>query len=100
MITRVVLASSFVVLGLGLLYFGTRSPAGSPAPTVQAAPTAKAEAKHVAATPAPRTQDTFDGWSQAAQRDEIKPMFAFEPAGGRSGKGALVIAADRREGLD
>ena len=34
-----------------------------------------------------------------APRDEIRPDFAVEPAGGPDGKGCLVIKADRREGL-
>src|SRR5262245_36299022 len=38
------------------------------------------------------------GWSTAAPRDELRPAFAFEPAGGADGKGAWVIRADRREG--
>lgn len=41
-----------------------------------------------------------DGWTTAAPRDEIRPAFAFDPNGGRSGKAALVIEADGREGLD
>jgi predicted amidohydrolase len=41
-----------------------------------------------------------EGWKTGAPRDEIKPRFAFEPHGGRSGRGALVIEADGREGLD
>ena len=40
------------------------------------------------------------GWRTAAPRDEIRPQFAYLPAGGRDGKGSLVIAADGREGLD
>src|SRR5262245_9806849 len=41
-----------------------------------------------------------DGWTTAAPRPEIKPDFAYEPAGGPDGKGAFVITADKREGLD
>jgi predicted amidohydrolase len=41
-----------------------------------------------------------DGWSAAAPRDEIRPAFAYDPAGGPDGKGSLVITADKREGLD
>lgn len=40
------------------------------------------------------------GWTTAAARDEIKPAFVYEPAGGSDGKGCLVITADHREGLD
>ena len=36
-----------------------------------------------------------DGWEAKAQRDEIRPSFRFEPAGGPSGDGALVIEADQ-----
>ena len=41
-----------------------------------------------------------DGWTTAAPRDEIRPAFAFEPQGGPDGRGAFVIKADQREGLD
>jgi predicted amidohydrolase len=41
-----------------------------------------------------------DGWTTAAPREEIRPAFAYEPAGGPDGKGAFVIKHDRREGLD
>jgi predicted amidohydrolase len=41
-----------------------------------------------------------DGWSAAAARDEIRPDFVYDPAGGPDGTGCLVIRADRREGLD
>src|SRR4051812_37426977 len=41
-----------------------------------------------------------EGWINAAQRDEIRPKFTYEPHSGRGGRGALVIAADGREGLD
>src|SRR5262245_3790467 len=41
-----------------------------------------------------------DGWTTAAPRDEICPAFAYDPAGGPDRKGAFVIKADRREGLD
>jgi predicted amidohydrolase len=39
------------------------------------------------------------GWTTAAPRDEIKPLFSYDAKGGRDEKGALVIAADEREGL-
>ena len=41
-----------------------------------------------------------NSWTTTAPRDEIRPAFAHEPAGGVDGRGALVITADRREGLD
>lgn len=41
-----------------------------------------------------------DGWMSAAPRDEIRPEFAVERAGGRDGKGCLIIRADGRDGLD
>ena len=34
------------------------------------------------------------GWETAAQREEIRPAFAFEPQGGPKGDGAFVIVAD------
>jgi predicted amidohydrolase len=40
------------------------------------------------------------GWTTAAPREEIRPRFSYDVHGGRDGQGALVIAADRREGLD
>src|SRR5262249_39124970 len=41
-----------------------------------------------------------EGWTTAAPREEIKPEFAYDPAGGRDGKAAFTIRHDRREGLD
>jgi predicted amidohydrolase len=41
-----------------------------------------------------------EGWTAAAQRDEIRPEFAFDPKGGLGGTPCFVITADRREGLD
>jgi predicted amidohydrolase len=51
----------------------------------------------------PRSRDASqapDGWTTASPRPEIRPDFAFEPNSGMDGRGALVITADRREGLD
>lgn len=48
----------------------------------------------------PNATPTPDGWQTAAPRDEIRPAFAYDSKGGRSGKGKLVIEADEREGLD
>ena len=47
-----------------------------------------------AAEPAP------DGWTAESPRDEIRPRFSYQPAGGPGGAGALSITADDREGLD
>ncbi len=41
-----------------------------------------------------------DGWSTSAPRDELRPRFSYDVHGGRDDKGAFVIAADDREGLD
>jgi predicted amidohydrolase len=41
-----------------------------------------------------------DGWTTAAPREEIRPEFAYEPAGGPGNQGALLIKQDQREGLD
>ena len=41
-----------------------------------------------------------DGWRAAAPRDEIRPRFDYNPKGGKDGKGAFLIIADEREGLD
>ena len=40
------------------------------------------------------------GWTTAAPRDELRPRFSYDAHGGRDGKGAFVIAADERDGLD
>ncbi len=40
------------------------------------------------------------GWTAAAPRDEIRPTFAYDAAGGRNGNGAFIIQHDGREGLD
>ena len=41
------------------------------------------------------------GWETISPRPEISPEFRYEPRGGRSGEeGAMIIAADHREGLD
>jgi predicted amidohydrolase len=41
-----------------------------------------------------------EGWRTAAPRDELRPEFSFERAGGPDHKGSLHIVADSREGLD
>ncbi len=41
-----------------------------------------------------------DGWQTASPRDEIRPLFAYEPQGGKDGQGAFIITAEAREGLD
>jgi predicted amidohydrolase len=43
--------------------------------------------------------DAPDGWTPGAPREEVRPDFAWEPAGGKDGAGALAIAMDQREGL-
>ena len=44
--------------------------------------------------------DAPAGWTTAAPREEIRPKFSYDAHGGRDGRGALVIAADGREGRD
>jgi len=39
------------------------------------------------------------GCESASPRDEIRPLFSFDSKGGPNGNGALVIAADDRDGL-
>ncbi len=51
-----------------------------------------------AATPTPAAAAP-DGWSTNAPRDELRPHFAYDPAGGPDGRGGLIIEADGREGL-
>ena len=43
---------------------------------------------------------TPDGWTNSSPRDEIRPVFEFEPNGGPNRRGSLLIRADPREGLD
>lgn len=43
---------------------------------------------------------SFEGWSAAAPRDEIRPAFRVDPRGGPHGEPAFGIDADDREGLD
>ncbi len=40
-----------------------------------------------------------EGWEAVSPRDEIRPEFEFQPAGGPDGRGSWIIRADRREGL-
>lgn len=44
--------------------------------------------------------DPADGWLARSPRDEIRPEFDVEPGSGPDGGMALVIRADKREGLD
>lgn len=44
--------------------------------------------------------DAPEGWTVSSPRDEIRPEFAFDPTDGANQKGAFVITADGREGLD
>jgi len=47
----------------------------------------------------PRDGPGPEGWRTAAPREEIRPEFTFQPAGGHDGKGCFVITHDSREGL-
>jgi predicted amidohydrolase len=42
---------------------------------------------------------SLDEWTTAAPREEIRPEFQSEETGGKSGRGALAIRTDEREGL-
>src|SRR5580765_4750496 len=44
--------------------------------------------------------DAPAGWRTASPREEIRPDFAFDQRGGRSGKGEWIIKHDTRAGLD
>jgi predicted amidohydrolase len=46
----------------------------------------------------PTAKTTPAGWTTAAPRDEIKPLFAYDATGGREGHAAWVISGDQREG--
>jgi predicted amidohydrolase len=48
----------------------------------------------------PRPSGSPPDWTTGSPRQEIMPVFSFEPKGGRSGKGAMIIESDSREGLD
>ena len=41
-----------------------------------------------------------NGWTACSPREEIRPLFSTEAAGGLEGQAALVIRADSREGLN
>jgi predicted amidohydrolase len=45
------------------------------------------------------SEEEADGWKPIAPRDEIRPDFQYMAEGGPDGRGALVIEADQREGL-
>lgn len=47
----------------------------------------------------PKTDDLPPGWSARSPRDEIRPAFAYDPAGGPRRAGAFVITHDQRAGL-
>lgn len=105
---RIVLATSLVLFGLGVLYYATKvsPPASSIGANVSKpldAPTKQA-AKSLPGTTSPRTPllapTSISDWQPAAPREELRPLFHVEPTGGRSGQGALVIIADQRQGLD
>jgi len=49
---------------------------------------------------APAPTGAPEGWQTASPRDELRPAFSFAAKGGRSGKGALIIQHDARDGLD
>ncbi len=38
------------------------------------------------------------GWTREAAREEIRPLFRYEPTAGRKGHAAFIIAGDNREG--
>lgn len=40
-----------------------------------------------------------DEWSCSAPREELRPEFRYDPAGGPDGNGSFVIRSDAREGL-
>lgn len=40
-----------------------------------------------------------DGWTMESPREEVRPHFAYDPAGGPEGKGRFVLSADGRKGL-
>ena len=53
------------------------------------------------AMPSARAADTppADGWSSYAPRDEIRPNFSRQSAGGHDGQGILIVSGAGREGV-
>lgn len=47
-----------------------------------------------------RAEETLAGWRTVAPREEIRPVFSFDAAGGPSAAGSWIITHDQREGLD
>ena len=47
----------------------------------------------------PADSGSLEGWTPSSIRDEIRPEFAIDKAGGRDQHGALVIRTDQRPGL-
>lgn len=43
--------------------------------------------------------DSLEDWAASSPRDELRPEFARDPAGGPNGRGALLIRSDDRPGL-
>jgi predicted amidohydrolase len=50
--------------------------------------------------PAAEGRGDTEGWTTATPRDELRPAFRYEPAGGRGGQSRLIIETDQRDGLD
>ncbi len=51
-------------------------------------------------TVAQAADQSHDGWETVAPRDELRPVFSFEPKGGPRNTGSMVIRHDHRDGLD
>ena len=49
--------------------------------------------------PASGNRPAPEGWTMQSPREEVRPRFAYDPAGGPAGKGYFVISADNRAGL-
>ncbi len=47
----------------------------------------------------PVANEMPSGWKASTPREEIRPSFHYDPAGGPKKNGAFVISADEREGL-
>ena len=54
---------------------------------------------HAAGDTQEQGEHSMQGWTSAGLRDELRPSFAYEEAGGPDGRPAWVIRMDEREGL-
>jgi predicted amidohydrolase len=56
--------------------------------------------KAPAAPSSPTPPGTPGGWQTGSPREEIRPRFSYDPAGGPDRKGSFIVQTDARDGLD